>query len=81
MKQGSESVRTTIDIDDHLLRKAMRLCGHQTKKATVDAALQLLVQTHAQEGIRRLKGKVRWDGNLEKSRRGRPGIQRYSPPA
>jgi Arc/MetJ family transcription regulator len=64
-------VRTNIDIDDHLMRQAMRSSGTSTKRATVEAALRLLVETHAQTSIRRLKGKVRWEGNLNESRRGR----------
>jgi Arc/MetJ family transcription regulator len=53
-------MRTTIDIDDALMRKAMRLSGLATKKAVVEAALRLLIQTHSQVGIRRLRGKVKW---------------------
>lgn len=64
-------MRTNIDIDDRLMRLAMRQSGTRTKKATVEAALRLLVETHAQTAIRRLKGKVRWQGNLGESRRGR----------
>ncbi|HET7891761.1 MAG TPA: type II toxin-antitoxin system VapB family antitoxin [Candidatus Sulfotelmatobacter sp.] len=64
-------MRTNIDIDDRLMRLAMRQSGARTKKATVEAALRLLVETHAQTAIRRLKGKVRWQGNLGESRRGR----------
>lgn len=64
-------MRTNIDIDDRLMRLAMRQGGTRTKKATVEAALRLLVETHAQTAIRRLKGKVRWQGNLGESRRGR----------
>jgi Arc/MetJ family transcription regulator len=64
-------MRTNIDIDDRLMRQAMRDSGAQTKKATVEAALRLLVETHAQGAIRRLKGKVHWEGDLAKSRRGR----------
>jgi Arc/MetJ family transcription regulator len=64
-------MRTNIDIDDRLIREAMRRSGARTKKATVEAGLRLLLETHAQSGIRRLKGKVRWDGNLGESRRGR----------
>jgi Arc/MetJ family transcription regulator len=62
-------MRTTIDIDDNLMRKAMRLSGLTTKKAVVEAALRLLIQTHSQAGIRRLRGKVKWEGNLDVSRR------------
>lgn len=64
-------MRTNIDIDDRLMRQAMRNSGARTKKATVEAGLRLLVETHAQASIRRLKGKVHWDGNLDESRRGR----------
>jgi len=42
-----------------------------TKKATVEAALRLLIQTRLQGGIRRLRGKVKWEGDLDQSRRGR----------
>ncbi len=61
-------MRTNIDIDDRLMRRAMRHSGKRTKKATVEAGLRLLVETHAQTAIRQLRGKVRWEGNLEKSR-------------
>lgn len=64
-------MRTNIEIDDHLMRQAMRSSGAPTKRATVEAALRLLVETHGQTAIRRLRGKVRWEGNLEESRRGR----------
>jgi len=64
-------MRTTIDIDDALMRKAMRLSGLTTKKAVVKAALRLLIQTYSQAGIRRFRGKVKWEGNPDDSRRGR----------
>ena len=65
------AMRTTIEIDDALMRKAMRLSGLTTKKAVVEAALLLLIQTHSQTDIRQLRGKVKWKGNLNVSRRGR----------
>lgn len=64
-------MRTNIDIDDRLMRQAMRRSGARTKKATVEAGLRLLVETHAQTAISRLKGKVHWEGDLDESRRGR----------
>jgi Arc/MetJ family transcription regulator len=64
-------MRTNIEIDNRLMRQAMRGSGARTKRATVEAGLRLLVDTHAQTAIRRLRGKVRWEGNLSKSRRGR----------
>ena len=64
-------MRTNIDIDDTLMRAAMRESGAPTKKATVEAALRLLVETRAQTAIRRHRGKVRWEGDLDELRRGR----------
>jgi Arc/MetJ family transcription regulator len=64
-------MRTTIDIDDSLMRKAMRVGELTTKKAAVDTALRLFIQTKSQVGMRRFRGKVKWEGNLDVSRRGR----------
>ncbi len=64
-------MRTNIDIDEALVQQAMRSSGVRTKKAVVDAALRLLVKTHSQSGIRRLRGKVQWAGNLNESRQSR----------
>jgi Arc/MetJ family transcription regulator len=49
-------MRTNIEIDDQLIRDAMKRSGARTKRAAVEAALRLLVQTHAQGSIRRLGG-------------------------
>jgi Arc/MetJ family transcription regulator len=57
-------VRTNIEIDDQLLSDAMRSSGARTKKAAVEAGLRLLVKTHSQAAIRRLRGKVQWEGDL-----------------
>jgi Arc/MetJ family transcription regulator len=64
-------VRTNIDIDDHLMSEAMKCSGARTKRAAVEAGLRLLTETHAQASIRRLRGKIDWQGDLEESRRGR----------
>jgi len=61
-------MRTNIDIDDRLMREAMRSSGARTKRAVVEAALRLLVQTKGQGSIRRLRGKVAWAGDLDASR-------------
>lgn len=64
-------MRTNIVIDDKLIQKAMRATGLATKRAVVEAGLQLLIQVNAQTGIRRLRGKVKWAGNLEEMRASR----------
>ena len=53
-------MRTNIDIDDRLMRQALRSSGARTKRAAVEAGLRLLIQTRAQAAIRRLRGKIRW---------------------
>lgn len=64
-------MRTDIEINDRLMRKAMKSSQSRTKRAGVEAGLRLLVQTRAQAGVRRLRGKIRWAGDLRKSRLGR----------
>ena len=64
-------MRTNIEIEGELRRRAMALAGLPTERATVEAALRLLIQLKGQEEIRRLAGKVRWEGNLDESRLGR----------
>ncbi len=65
-------MRMSIKIDEKLLREAMRSCRRRTKRATVEAALRLLIRTKSQGKMRRWDGKVDWRGDLETSRQGRP---------
>lgn len=64
-------MRTNIDIDDQLMRTAMRASGAATKRAAVEQGLKLLIAVRGQGAIRRLRGKVKWTGNLQASRLGR----------
>jgi Arc/MetJ family transcription regulator len=64
-------MRTNIDIDDDLMRQAMRSSGGRTKRAVVEEGLRLLIQTRSQKSVRRLRGKVPWKGDLSASRLGR----------
>jgi Arc/MetJ family transcription regulator len=64
-------MRTNIDIDDEALREAQRLVGTKTKRETVNLALRELVARHRQLGVLDLRGRVRWEGDLAESRRGR----------
>lgn len=64
-------MRTNIDIDAGLMREAMRRTRSRTKRATVEAGLRLIIDTWSQASLRRLRGKVRWEGDLKKSRLGR----------
>ncbi len=64
-------MRTNIVLDDQLVQAAMKATGLTTKRAVVEAGLTLLVQVKSQAGIRRLRGKVKWEGNLDELRTGR----------
>ena len=64
-------MRTNIVLEENLINQAMRLTGLRTKRAAVEAGLQLLIQTYSQAGVRTLRGQVNWEGDLEKSRAGR----------
>ena len=64
-------MRTNIEIDNDLLAEAMSLSGLPTKRATVEAGLQLLVRLRRQvEALEVLKG-VGWEGRLDEMRQGR----------
>ena len=61
-------MRTNIEIDERLMRRAMALSGKSTKKAVVEEALRLTVQLKGQaEALRKLWG-IGWEGNLDEMR-------------
>lgn len=64
-------MRTNIEIDDKLMKQAMRASGATTKREAVHRALELLVGMKQQEEIRSLRGKLKWEGNLKAMRRDR----------
>jgi Arc/MetJ family transcription regulator len=67
-------MRTTIEIDDALMIEALQASG-QTKKATVEQALRLLVRLLRQSEVSAAFGKYRWRGDLPGSREGRRGTE------
>jgi Arc/MetJ family transcription regulator len=64
-------MRTNIDIDDEVIREVQELTGARTKREAVDVALRELVARHRRADILKIRGKVRWYGDLEASRAGR----------
>lgn len=63
--------RTSIEIDDELLRKAAKLTRLKTKRQIVHRALELLVRTEERKGLLQYFGSGIWKGNLEALRRNR----------
>ena len=65
---GGVKMRTNIVIDDSLMIKAKKVSGYKTKKETIEEALRLLVAQREQSEIRKVRGKLNWEGNLEEMR-------------
>jgi Arc/MetJ family transcription regulator len=55
-------------IDDQLMADAMRLTGLKTKKEAVELGLRTLLRLRQQEEIRRFRGKLDWQGDLDAMR-------------
>lgn len=63
-------MRTNIVIDDELMTQALHASGLQTKKEVVEQGLQLIIKRSNQQAIRELRGKLKWEGDLDQMRGG-----------
>ena len=61
-------MRTNIVIDDQLMAEALKATGLRTKKEVVEQGLKLLVRINQQQEIRKLRGKLKWEGDLDEMR-------------
>jgi Arc/MetJ family transcription regulator len=64
-------MRTNIVIDDKLMSVALKTSGLKTKKEVVEEGLRLLVKVKNQTKLRKLRGKLKWEGNLDEMRKDR----------
>jgi Arc/MetJ family transcription regulator len=62
-------MRTNIVIDDELMAAALKARPNATKRSVVEEGLRLVAQLHRQRRVRSLRGKLRWEGDLETMRR------------
>jgi len=58
-------MRTNIVIDDELMDDALEVTGLKTKREAVELALKLLIKLKRQESIKSLRGKLKWEGDLD----------------
>jgi Arc/MetJ family transcription regulator len=58
-------MRTNIVIDDKLMKDAIRATGAKTKREVVERGLKTLVDLRKQEQARQLRGKIKWEGDLD----------------
>ena len=61
-------MRTNIVIDDQLMKETLRVTGLKTKREVVELGLRTLLRLRQQEEIRRFRGKLDWQGNLDAMR-------------
>ncbi len=61
-------MRTNIVIDDKLMQNTLRATGLKTKREVVDLGLRTLLRLHQQRKVRQWRGKLEWQGDLERMR-------------
>ena len=64
-------MRTNSVIDDKLMDDALKASGYSTKKEAVEQGLKLLLLRSQQQDIRKLRGRVKWEGDLDEMRGGK----------
>jgi Arc/MetJ family transcription regulator len=68
MLSGVHTMRTNIVIDDKLMKDTLRVTGLKTKREVVELGLRTLLRLRQQEEIRRFRGKLAWEGDLDAMR-------------
>ena len=58
-------MRTNIVMDDKLIRDTLRATGLKTKREAVELGLRALLRLKRQDEIRRFRGKLAWEGDLD----------------
>ncbi len=61
-------MRTNIVIDDKLMSMALKTTGLKTKKEVVEEGLKMLLRLNKQSQLKSLRGKLHWEGNIDKMR-------------
>ncbi len=61
-------MRTNIVIDDKLMADALKLTGAKTKREAVELGLKALIRLNKQQAIKKFKGKLKWNGDLDSMR-------------
>ena len=61
-------MRTNIVIDDKLMSLALKTTGLKTKKEVVEEGLKMLLKIRRQSQLKSLRGKLHWEGDIDKMR-------------
>lgn len=65
-------MRTTLNLDDEALARALAHSGGKTKTEVINEALREYTRHRRVQGLLELRGKVRWEGDLDALRQRRP---------
>jgi Arc/MetJ family transcription regulator len=66
---GAHQMRTNIELDDTLVKKAMDLTKISTKKALINKALEELIKSNTRKGMLKFMDSGIWEGDLKKMRK------------
>ncbi len=61
-------MRTNIVIDNALMADTLKATGLKTKREAVELGLRTLLRLRRQQDIRRFRGRLAWDGDLDAMR-------------
>jgi len=61
-------MRTNIELDDVLVKKAMKITQISTKKALINKALEELIRSNTRKGMLEYFNMGIWEGDLKKMR-------------
>lgn len=62
-------MRASIVIDDKLMASAIKATGLKTKREVVEQGLKLIIRQNRQQAVRKLRGKLTWEGDLSEMRK------------
>jgi Arc/MetJ family transcription regulator len=62
------AMRTNIVIEDALMKKVLAITGLKTKKEAVELGLQTIIRLDQAKQIKKFRGKLKWEGNLDEMR-------------
>jgi Arc/MetJ family transcription regulator len=61
-------MKTNIEVHDALIADALQRTGLDKTDPVIELALRMLVQVKRQETIKALRGKLNWEGDLDRMR-------------
>ncbi len=61
-------MRTNIEIDELIMQQIIRLSAVKTRRRAIEEAIKRYMRHVAQVELLKLKGKIKWEGDLDDMR-------------